>query len=267
MNRIDTCFQNLAASGRKALIPYITCGDPSIDISLALMHGMVEAGVDIIELGIPFSDPMADGPVIQKAHERALANGVGLLDCLDVVSSFRQKNDYTPVVLMGYLNTLEVLGYDAAAEACARAGVDGLLLVDMPPEETSQVASCFRDRDLSLIFLLAPTTTDERARSICEAASGYLYYVSLKGVTGSANLDTGAAAERLSALRQMTRLPIAVGFGIRDAASARAVADFADGVIVGSALVNEIEAQQADPVQMLSRIKSILREMREQMDA
>ncbi len=266
MSRIEQCFAALRAEGRKALIPYVTAGDPSPEMMLPLMHELVEAGVDVIELGVPFSDPMADGPVIQLAMERALAHNVSLRDVLDMVRAFRTTNQTTPVVLMGYLNPIEKMGYEVFAEQAAQAGVDGVLTVDLPPEEAEQVAPLFRRHGLDCIFLLAPTTTLERARRICEHASGYVYYVSLKGVTGSAALNVTEVAEKLEQLRSVTDLPIGVGFGIRDGASAAAIAGVADGVVVGSVLVNQIAANVGDLDQARAGITAVIRDMRAAMD-
>lgn len=266
MSRIQHCFEALRAEGRKALIPYITAGDPDPAMMLPLMHELVEAGVDIIELGVPFSDPMADGPTIQLAMERALAHKVGLRDVLGMVRAFRETNQTTPVALMGYLNPVERMGYETFAREAAEAGVDGVLLVDLPPEEAETVTPLFRTHGIDSIFLLAPTTTMDRARKICEQASGYVYYVSLKGVTGSAALNVTEVAEKLEQLRGVTDLPIGVGFGIRDGASAAAVASVADGVVVGSVLVNQIAAHLGEPEQARAAITAIIRDMRAAMD-
>lgn len=266
MSRIQQCFDALRASGRKALIPYVTAGDPNPEMTLPLMHELVEAGVDVIELGIPFSDPMADGPVIQLAMERALAHNVSLRQVMEMVREFRTTNQTTPVVLMGYLNPMERMGYETFAREAAAAGIDGVLTVDLPPEEAEEVAPLFREHGLDCIFLLAPTTTLARARKICEHASGYVYYVSLKGVTGSAALNVTEVADKLAQLRTVTDLPIGVGFGIRDGASAAAVAGVADGVVVGSVLVNQIAAHVGEPEQARAAITAVIREMRAAMD-
>ncbi|MEH6492825.1 tryptophan synthase subunit alpha [Halopseudomonas sp.] len=266
MSRIKDCFTALEAAGRKALIPYITAGDPAPEVTLPLMHDLVAAGADIIELGIPFSDPMADGPVIQLAMERALAHHVSLEQVLDMVRRFREDDDKTPVVLMGYLNPIERMGYAAFAEAAAKSGVDGILTVDLPPEEAQDVLPVFKAQGLDSIFLLSPTTTKERARLICEQASGYVYYVSLKGVTGSSALNVTEVANRLDMLRTVTDLPIGVGFGIRDGASAAAVAKVADGVVVGSVLVNQIADHADQPEQARKGIAAIISSMRSAMD-
>lgn len=272
MSRIDNCLANLKAEGRKALIPYITAGDPDRDLTVPLMHTMVEAGADIIELGVPFSDPMADGPVIQRASERALKQRVSLRDVIGMVSEFRQKDADTPVVLMGYLNPIEIMGYEVFATAAADAGVDGVLTVDLPPEEADELDSVLRAKQLDPIFLLAPTTDDERIRGICAAASGYVYYVALKGVTGAGNLDIASVSEKLEHIRAQTDLPVGVGFGIKDAESAARVASVADAVIVGSALVQKVEqAQNLEPGQeqhdkISAQIAATLRDMRAAMD-
>ena len=266
MSRIQARFSALQAAGRKALIPYITAGDPAPAVTLPLMHDLVAAGADIIELGIPFSDPMADGPVIQLAMERALAHEVSLRQVLDMVAEFRQRDNQTPVVLMGYLNPVERMGYDEFAREAAEAGVDGVLTVDLPPEEAADVVPLFKARGLDTIFLLAPTTTVERARSICQQASGYVYYVSLKGVTGSSALDVTDVANKLDMLRTVTDLPIGVGFGIRDGATAAAVGEVADGVVVGSVLVNQIAANADNPDAARKAISAVIAEMRGAMD-
>lgn len=266
MSRIEACFAALRTQGRKALIPYVTAGDPNPQMTLPLMHDLVSAGANIIELGIPFSDPMADGPVIQQAMERALAHNVSLTQVLDMVREFRRTDDATPVVLMGYLNPVERMGYAEFAEAASAAGVDAVLTVDLPPEEAAEVTELFRAKGLDCIFLLSPTTTLERARKICALASGYVYYVSLKGVTGSSTLDVNAVANKLEQLRSVTDLPIGVGFGIRDGESAAAVAAVADGVVVGSVLVNQIATHEQAPEQARRAISSIIADMRAAMD-
>lgn len=266
MSRIQACFEKLRASGRKALIPYVTAGDPDPAMTLPLMHELVAAGADIIELGIPFSDPMADGPVIQQAMERALLHHVSLTQVLDMVRRFRETDQATPVVLMGYLNPVERMGYECFADAALAAGVDGVLTVDLPPEEAEEIAGLFKERGLDVIFLLSPTTTLERAAKICRQASGYVYYVSLKGVTGSSALDVTDVANKLERLRTVTDLPIGVGFGIRDGRTAASVAEVADGVVVGSVLVNQIADHADRPEQARAAIGSIIREMRQAMD-
>lgn len=267
MNRIDQRFATLKEQGRTALIPYITAGDPAPEYTVGLMHALVEAGADIIELGVPFSDPMADGPVIQKACERALKHGTSLHHLFDMVSEFRRTDADTPVVLMGYLNPVERLGYANFADQAATAGIDGVLTVDMPPEEADELGPLLKAQGLAAIFLVAPTTSRARAATICAHGEGYLYYVSLKGVTGAATLDVEAVDRQLAPLRELTELPLCVGFGIRDGATAAAVAKVADGVIVGSALVNRIAEGADDPASIAPRLKALLGEMRQAMDA
>ena len=266
MRRIESCFQRLDGQNRKALIPFVTAGDPGKDVTVPLMHAMVDAGADIIELGVPFSDPMADGPVIQLACERALAHNTSTRDVLAMVKAFRETNTDTPVVLMGYLNPVEVMGYEAFAEAAADAGGDGVLLVDLPPEEALEVKPVMDAHGLDMIFLVAPTTSDARIKLIGEAGSGYLYYVSLKGVTGSATLNVDEVASRVETIRNLAQLPIGVGFGIKDAESAQAVSRVADGVVVGSALVNQIAENKDTPDAINDAVGGILSAMRNAMD-
>ena len=248
MSRIASTFSALQAQGRKALIPYVTAGFPFADITPALMHGMVEAGADVIELGVPFSDPMADGPVIQKAGEKALSLGIGMVQVLDHVREFRKRNNTTPVVLMGYANPVERYdqkhGDGAFVRDAAAAGVDGVLVVDYPPEECEAFAASLRAHGMDLIFLLAPTSTDERMAQVARVASGYVYYVSLKGVTGSGALDTAAVEQMLPRIRQHVTIPVGVGFGIRDAATAQAIGKVADAVVIGSRIIQLIEDQE-----------------------
>ncbi len=266
MSRFAACFSALKSSGRKALIPYVTAGDSNPAMTVPLMHAMVDAGADIIELGVPFSDPMADGPVIQAACERALVHHVSLHDVLGMVAEFRKTNDTTPVVLMGYLNPIEVMGYTAFAQSAAEAGVDGALTVDMPPEEADELVAALKARAIDTIFLLSPTSTPERIRLIASQANGFLYYVSFKGVTGANRLDVNAVAKSVDAIRAVTDIPVGVGFGIRDASSAAAVAAVADAVVVGSALVKEIAvAENVDTA--IARISEVLSGMRQAMDA
>lgn len=238
MSRIAGRFQQLSEQCRTALIPYIVAGDPGQDVTVQLMHRLVDHGADIIELGVPFSDPMAEGPVIQQAHERALANGTTLAAVLRMVQDFRKSDSTTPVLLMGYANPVMHMGYAAFADAAAAVGLDALLTVDIPPEEVDGINAELLRVGMDNIFLVAPTTPDERIARIAARASGFIYYVSLKGVTGAGHLDTAEVARRLDSIRRHSDLPIAVGFGIKDAASARAIAAVADGVVVGSALVN-----------------------------
>ena len=266
MSRIKDTLERIRGQGRKALIPYITAGDPQPDVTVGLMHALVKAGADVIELGVPFSDPMADGPVIQLACERALKHGTGLWDIIDMVAEFRKADGETPVVLMGYLNPIEMRGVAAFAERAARAGVDGVLIVDLAVEEADDYLPALRSQGLDCIFLLAPTSPAERIEAVARQASGYLYYVSLKGVTGAASLDVASVAEKLQEIRRFTKLPLAVGFGIRDAASARAVGAVADAVIVGSALVAEIEKHQNEPSTLPGRLAEKLAPLREALD-
>ena len=257
MSRIAGTLDALRAQGRKALIPYVTVGDPFADATPEIMHGLVQGGADIIELGVPFSDPMADGPVIQKAGERALARGVGMAQVLEAVRQFRRQDDATPVVLMGYANPIERFdqrhGDGAFVAAAAEAGVDGVLVVDYPPEECEAFAGALRARGLDLIFLLAPTSTEERMREVGRLASGYVYYVSLKGVTGAGHLDTAGVAAMVPRIRAHVSVPVGVGFGIRDAASAQAVAQVADAVVIGTRLVQVLEAEPRDNVARAGR--------------
>lgn len=240
MSRIAGRFQQLAERQRKALIPYIVAGDPGLDATVPLMHRLVASGADIIEVGVPFSDPMSEGPVIQLAHERALANGTSLRDALAAVKEFREQDSDTPVLLMGYANPVEHMGYASFADAASAAGVDALLTVDIPPEEVAAVNTELHRVEMDNIFLVAPTTPEERIERIVQQASGFIYYVSLKGVTGAGHLDTAEVSRRVQGIRAHASLPVAVGFGIKDADSARAVAEVADGVVVGSALVNSM---------------------------
>jgi tryptophan synthase alpha chain len=246
MNRIDATFAGVRAGGRTALIPYVTAGDPSLKITLRIMQALVAAGADIIELGVPFSDPMADGPVIQRASERALAQRVGLKDVLALTATFRETDARTPVVLMGYANPIEAMGTASFADRARQAGVDGVLVVDYPPEEAGDFAALLGDRDVAPIFLLSPTTPEPRIIAVGRMARGYVYYVSLKGVTGAGHLDTAEVARKLAGIRRNVALPVGVGFGIRDAASARAIAADADAVVIGSRIIQEIEAGPPD---------------------
>jgi tryptophan synthase alpha chain len=265
MSRIQGRFEALAKAKRKALIPYITAGDPHPSLTVPLMRGLVEAGSDILELGVPFSDPMADGPVIQRAGERALKHGVGLSNVLSMVQEFRKSDDKTPVVLMGYANPIEAMGVEKFVAAAKTAGVDGVIVVDYPPEECEQFAAQAKKAGIDPIFLLAPTSTEKRINDVARIGSGYLYYVSLRGITGAANIDLGDVASRIPKIRAATKLPIGVGFGIRDAESARRVAQTADAVVIGSRIIQEIEAGAAD--QAVSRVKAFLKPIREALDA
>lgn len=266
MSRLAHRFAALKAAGRKALIPYITAGDPEPGVTVAALHALVKAGADVLELGVPFSDPMADGPTITFGHERALKHGVSLRQVLAMVSEFRQQDDHTPVVLMGYLNPVEIMGVAAFADAAKVAGVDGVLTVDLPPEEAEDLDLELKRVGLDPIYLLAPTTSLARAKLITDAASGYVYYVSLKGVTGAATLDTDAVAARIAELRSITQLPIGVGFGIKDATTAAAVARHADGVVVGSVLVQRLGELAHDTAAIPAALTAILAPMRAAID-
>ncbi len=266
-NRLKDCFAQLEKDGKKALIPFVTAGDSNKSITVPLMHRMVESGADIIELGIPFSDPMADGPTIQLACERALVHHTSVSDVIEMVKEFRQSNDETPIVLMGYLNPVEAFGYENFAKSAAEVGIDGLLTVDLPPEESDQMAGILAKYDIDPIFLLSPTTTPERIQRIVNAGSGYLYYVSLKGVTGSSILNVEEVSEKVAAIKTYTTLPVGVGFGIKDAESATAISAVSDGVIVGSAIVKIIENNVDDADTILEQIGALLKSMRIAMDA
>lgn len=259
MSRLATRFESLKSQHRKALVSYVMAGDPHPHVTVPLLHRMVEAGVDVIELGLPFSDPMADGPVIALAAERALAAGTNTLDALNMVKSFREKDQTTPVVLMGYLNPVEVIGYEKFVQHAHACGVDGVLLVDLPPEASGSLSDLLKQHDMSQIFLLAPTSTDDRIQHVAQQASGFIYYVSLKGVTGAATLNVEEAAQRIAKIQAQTNTPVGVGFGISDAKSAKAMGAVADAVIVGSALVKPFATlpveQAAD--QTINKIKEL----------
>jgi len=269
MSRIADTFKRLQASKRKALIPYVTAGFPFADITPELMQGMAAAGADVIELGVPFSDPMADGPVIQQAGEQALAAGVGMAQVLAMVREFRRRDDQTPVVLMGYANPVErydlMNGADAFVRDAAAAGVDGVLIVDYPPEECEGFAAKLRATGLDLIFLLAPTSTDERMRQVARVASGYVYYVSLKGVTGAGHLDTTAVEQMLPRIRRHVHIPVGVGFGIRDATTAAAIGKVADAVVIGTRIIQLLQGQPRG--QAVSAVTGFLRGIRAALDA
>jgi len=264
MSRIQATFERLRGQGRKALIPYITAGDPYADVTVELMLAMAKAGADIIELGVPFSDPMADGPVIQRASERALAKGISLRQVLQMVRDFRSQDAQTPVVLMGYANPVERFGVQPFVDEAKAAGVDGVLIVDYPPEESDAFAGALKASGLDPIFLLAPTSTDERVQRIGQLASGYVYYVSLKGVTGAGHLDTSAVADAMPRLRAHVKIPLGVGFGIRDGQTAAAVARVSDAVVIGSALVQLIEVQTRDNV--CEQAAAFIRDIRQALD-
>jgi tryptophan synthase alpha chain len=263
-HRIDARFRALRAAGRTALIPYVTAGDPAPELTVPIMHALVEGGADVIELGVPFSDPMADGPVIQRASERALARGTGLARVLGMVRDFRARDAGTPVVLMGYANPIEAMGVASFAERAAQAGVDGVLVVDYPPEEAQEFAALLDARGLAPIFLLSPTTPPSRIETVAKVARGYVYYVSLTGVTGAAHLDTADVARHLDEIRRHVRIPVGVGFGIRDAANARALAAHADAVVIGSRIIQEIEA--GAPAGAPSRARAWLAGIRAALD-
>lgn len=265
MSRIQATFERLAAQGRKALIPFVHCGDPYPDVSVELMLAMAQAGADVIELGVPFSDPMADGPVIQRAAERALKVGIGMPQVLAAVKQFRESDSTTPVVLMGYANPIERYGQARFVADAKASGVDGVLVVDYPPEECEAFAGLLHAQDMDPIFLLAPTSTDERMARVGEVARGYVYYVSLKGVTGAGHLNTAAVAEMIPRIRRHVSVPVGVGFGIRDAATARAVADHSDAVVIGSRLVELLETQPRDNV--ANTAAQFIREIRAALDA
>lgn len=265
MSRIKTTFEKLKQQGKKALIPYITAGDPHPKHTVMLMHTLVKSGADIIELGVPFSDPMADGPVIQRASERALAHHVSLSDVLGMVAEFRKQDAQTPVVLMGYANPVEAMGAECFADRAKSAGVDGVLTVDYPPEECGEFNSLLQSREIDPIFLLSPTTKPSRMELIVNQASGFVYYVSLKGVTGAQNLDIAEVAERVAGIRSKTNLPVGVGFGVRDAATAKAVASIADAVVVGSRMVQTVE--QSTEQNVAVNLAALMAELRGAIDS
>lgn len=266
MSRIEACFSALKTNNKKALIPFITAGDPSLEMTVGLMHILTEAGADIIELGVPFSDPMADGPVIQRASERALINGTNTDDVFNMVKEFRTKNESTPIILMGYLNPIEVMGYQTFVEKAAKVGVDGLIIVDLPPEESAEFGEILKPSGIDQIFLISPTTQGKRLDRICEVASGFLYYVSLKGVTGSNQLDVKAVDDKLNEIRSKTSLPLGVGFGIKDAQIAEDVGRVSDAVVVGSALVERIAEHAGDAEKMKIEISLFMSSLRTALD-
>jgi len=269
MSRIEATFQQLKATGRKALIPYVTAGFPFADVTPELMHAMVDAGADVIELGVPFSDPSADGPVIQKAGDKALAFGIGTTHVIDMVKTIREKDKSTPVVLMGYANPIERYdlkhGKDGFIRDASAAGIDGVLVVDYPPEECVEFAAKLRAHQMDLIFLLAPTSTDQRMQQVADVASGYVYYVSLKGVTGSGALNTAEVEAMLPRIRQKVSIPVGVGFGIRDAQTAQTISKVADAVVIGSKIIQLIENEPRDKVASVAG--DFLRDIRQAMDA
>jgi len=267
MSRITVCFKNLQEKNRKGLIPFIVAGDPKPGFTLPLMNALVDGGADLIELGVPFSDPMADGPVIQRGSERALAHGTSLRDVISMVVDFRKENKQTPVILMGYLNPVEVMGYETFAKAASEAGVDGALIVDLPPEEAGELKEVMVKYDLDLIFLISPTTNVERQKYISKMASGFLYYVSLKGVTGSNRLDINSVQESLTTIKKHSNLPVGVGFGIRDPESAANVAKVSDAIVIGSPIVELVGDLNDDSATSMKSISTYLATMRQAIDA
>ena len=265
MTRIKQTFDALQAKQKKALITFITAGDPAPELTVPLMHAMVESGVDILELGVPFSDPMAEGPVIQRANERALKFNVGMHDVLEYVRLFRREDTTTPVVLMGYANPIERLGVDRFVSEAKAAGVDGAIVVDYPPEEAREFADKLKAHDMDLIFLLAPTSTEARIKQVAQISSGFSYYVSLRGVTGAGHIDTAEVSQRIAAIRQHVKLPIGVGFGIRDAATAQTVASVSDAVVIGSRIIQELENTPRE--QAVDAVRALLGDIRRAIDA
>jgi len=267
VSRLAAKFEELSKAGRKALIPFITAGDPHPGFTVPMMHAMVKAGADVIELGVPFSDPMADGPVIQRASERALEQKMSLRKTLALAMEFRKTDTNTPLVLMGYLNPIEAMGYEHFANAAREAQIDGVLTVDLPPEEGEECTALLKARGIDPIFLLAPNSSDERIRKMDALGSGYLYYVSLKGVTGAGHLDTADVENKLKQIRANTRLPVGIGFGVKDAETARTIAGIGDGVVIGSTLISKIEANLHDPERAKQEIVELLSAMRQAMDS
>ena len=264
MSRIAKKFQSLQQRGRKALIPFVTAGDPDKEITVPLLHELVKAGADILELGIPFSDPMADGPVIQRSSERALKNNIGLKDILAMVVEFRKDDADTPIVLMGYANPIECMGYAIFCEAAKHAGVDGVLVVDYPPEECEEFVSMLKHHQIDPIFLLSPTSTDSRIDQVAKIATGYIYYVSLKGVTGAAHLDLSDLEKRIPQIKSKCGIPVGVGFGIRDGATARNVSKIADAVVIGSRIVQEMESSPREVA--INNVYRLVHDIRTTMD-
>lgn len=267
MSRISDTFGRRRAAGQKLLIPYIVAGDPNIDITLQVMHGMVAAGADMIEVGVPFTDPEAEGPSIQLGHERALANNVSLRDTMNLVARFRATDNSTPIILMGYVNPIEALGFENFASLAGEAGVDGTIVVNLPPEEGLELNTALKAHGLAAVYLIAPTTTDERAAKITAEANEFVYYVSLKGTTGSSNIQFDDVETRVNHLRSICTKPIVVGFGIKEGASAARVAQFADGSVVGTAVVDLFAAHQHEPEKIQPAVVELLEDMRRQMDA
>lgn len=267
MSRLTATFAALKEARRTALIPFITAGDPNPDATVPALHALVRAGADILEVGVPFSDPMADGPVIQRASERALAHRMSLRRTLDLIAIFREQDQATPVVIMGYLNPIEAMGYGPFVERAAAAGVDGVLTVDLPPEESGDLLPLLLEAGIDPIFLLAPNSTEQRIRKMGELGRGYLYYVALKGVTGAGHLDLADVECKLAEIRRLTHLPLGVGFGVKNAETAAAIGHLADAVVVGSALVSQIEAARGDAAQALHAIAELTGAMRAALDA
>jgi tryptophan synthase alpha chain len=266
LSRLTTRVQRNLGAGRKTLVAYVVAGDPTKELTVGLMHTLVEAGVDVIELGVPFSDPEAEGPVIQLAHERALRHDTCLHDVISMVEKFRSRNLETPVILMGYLNPIELMGYEDFSVAASRAGVDGTIIVNLPPEESDLLSGYLESHDIDTVYLLAPTTTDERAAYVTSHSRGFVYYVSLKGTTGASNLDVNDVSEKLGRFRQISDLPVMVGFGIKDAATAAKISAISDGVVVGSAIVKLIADHEDDPDTALNKIAGLMAEMRRSLD-
>ncbi len=264
MSRIQKTFAGLQAQKKKALITFITAGDPAPDVTVPLLHALVDSGADILELGVPFSDPMAEGPVIQRANERALVFNVGMQDVLNYVREFRKDNQHTPVVLMGYANPIERMGVDRFVNDAKAAGVDGAIVVDYPPEEATEFSEKLKAQDMDLIFLLAPTSTEARIRQVAQISSGFSYYVSLRGVTGAGHIDTAEVSERIAAIRQHVKLPIGVGFGIRDGETAKAVASVSDAIVIGSRIIQELENTPKE--QAVPAVKAFLSGIRKAID-
>ncbi len=264
MSRIQKTFAGLQAQKKKALITFITAGDPAPDVTVPLLHALVDSGADILELGVPFSDPMAEGPVIQRANERALVFNVGMQDVLNYVREFRKDNQHTPVVLMGYANPIERMGVDRFVNDAKAAGVDGAIVVDYPPEEATEFSEKLKAQDMDLIFLLAPTSTEARIRQVAQISSGFSYYVSLRGVTGAGHIDTAEVSERIAAIRQHVKLPIGVGFGIRDGQTAKAVASVSDAIVIGSRIIQELENTPKE--QAVPAVKAFLSGIRKAID-
>jgi tryptophan synthase alpha chain len=266
MSRLASTFEQLEKSGHKALIPFVTAGDPNPEFTLPLMHALVSAGVDVIELGVPFSDPMADGPVIQRASERALAHKMSLRKTLAIAAEFRKTNQKTPVVLMGYLNPIEAMGYEEFADAAKAADIDGVLTVDLPPEEGEQYSALLKAKSIDTIFLLAPNSSSDRIEKMAALGSGYLYYVSLKGVTGAGHINIADVEAKLKQIKSITSLPVGIGFGVKDAETAKTISILGDGVVVGSALISKIESNLANPELAKAEIIKLLSTMRQAMD-